>query len=260
MSAVVPLKTGNAIKAIIPEDVEQVFRLAQAISKSGLAPSTMKDPEKLLVAIMHGLEVGLPPMQAVQRIAVINGRPAIWGDALPALLWSRNFKIDEWIDGGVAHCKVTRPDGTAIVRSFSDQDAKKAGLLGKPGPWQQYPDRMKQMRARGFACRDGAADALSGLYVAEELVDAPEMVDVTPKRKSSNAAKKDGETVPLFNEILSHMQRTETADDLQVVADQYAQEIENLPAAWAEIVRDTYEFRMKDFAAAEADGGSNDQG
>ena len=76
-NAVVPLRSGNSIQAIIPQDVEQVFRLATAIAKSGLAPSTMKDPEKLVVAIMHGLEIGLPPMQAVQRIAMINGRPAL---------------------------------------------------------------------------------------------------------------------------------------------------------------------------------------
>jgi len=248
---IVPLKSGGAIQAIVPTDVEQVFRLATAISKSGLAPSTMKDPEKLVVAIMHGLEIGLPPMQAVQRIAVINGRPAIWGDALPAILWSKGFKLIEGVLDGVATCTVVRPDGERVTRTFTSADAKKAGLLGKPGPWQQYPDRMLQMRARGFACRDGAADALSGLYVAEELVDAPELIESKPKRKSSSAAKKDGQTVELFNEIVANLQRSQTTDDLQVIADRYAQEIEELPAAWCEIVRDTFEFRMKDLSAIE---------
>jgi hypothetical protein len=250
-TSVIPLKSGSAIQALIPQDIEQAFRLATAIAKSGLAPSTMKDPEKILVAIMHGLEVGLPPMQAVQKIAVINGRPAMWGDALPALLWSRGFKLDEKVEEGVATCTVIRPDGSKITRTFSDADAKKAGLLGKPGPWQQFPDRMKQMRARGFACRDGAADVLSGLYIAEELVDAPELVDAGPKRKSSNAAKKDGVTVEVFNEILRHLNDAQTPDDLQVISDRYAQEIAELPKSWAEIVSDTFEFRMKDLTATE---------
>lgn len=248
-NAVVPLKTGSAIKAIIPEDVEQVFRLANAIAKSGMAPSTMKDPEKLVVAIMHGLEVGLPPMQAVQKIAVINGRPAMWGDALPALLWARGFKLKEWIDGEAAFCTVTRPDGEQITRTFTEADAKKAGLLGKPGPWQQFPHRMLQMRARGFACRDGAADVLSGLYIAEELVDAPELIDAGSKRKSSNAAKKDGVTVEVFNEILRHINDCQAPDDLQVISDRYAQEIAALPKSWADIVSETFEFRMKDLSA-----------
>lgn len=246
---VVPLRSGGAIQAIIPTDVEQVFRLATAIAKSGLAPSTMKDPEKLVVAIMHGLEIGLPPMQAVQKIAVINGRPALWGDAVPALLWSRGFKLEETVAEGVATCTVIRPDGARITRTFSEAEAKKAGLLGKPGPWQQFPQRMLAMRARAFAARDGAADALSGLYVAEELVDAPELVDATPKRKSSSAAKKDGVTVEVFNEIIRHLNDCTSADDLQVISDRYAQEIADLPRAWAEIVSETFEFRMKDLTA-----------
>jgi hypothetical protein len=250
-TAVVPLRTGNAIQAIIPQDVEQVFRLATAISKSGLAPSTMKDPEKLVVAIMHGLEIGLPPMQAVQRIAVINGRPAIWGDALPALILSKGFKLIEDVTDGVATCTVIRPDGDRITRTFTKADAEKAGLFGKPGPWQQYPNRMLQMRARGYACRDGAADALSGLYVAEELADSPEAIEAGPKRKSSNAAKKDGQTVEVFNEILRHMNDAQTPDDLQIISDRYAQEIAELPKSWAEIVADTFEFRMKDLTATE---------
>lgn len=255
-NAVVPLRSGAVIQAIIPQDVEQVFRLATAISKSGLAPSTMKDPEKLVVAIMHGLEIGLPPMQAVQRIAVINGRPAIWGDALPALLWARGFKLEEGVADGVATCTVIRPDGSRITRSFTNGDAKKAGLLGKPGPWQQYPDRMLQMRARGFAARDGAADVLSGLYVAEELADAPELIEATPKRKSSSSAKKDGETFPLFKEIESKFDNAQTVEDLVSFSDMYAQELADMPKEWKKILDDTYEFRMKDLTAEGQDDGA----
>jgi hypothetical protein len=249
MTNIVALKSGNSIQAIIPTDIDQAFRLATAISKSGLAPSTMREPEKIMVAIMHGLEIGLPPMQSLQRIAVINGRPALWGDAVPALLWSRGFKIEEAVENGVATCTVIRPDGTKITRTFSEADAKKAGLLGKPGPWQQFPQRMLAMRARAFAARDGAADALSGLYVAEELVDAPELIEAAPKRKSSSAAKKDGVTVEVFNEIIRHLNECQSPDDLQVVSDRYAQEIADLPKSWAEIVADTFEFRMKDLTA-----------
>ena len=38
-----------------------------------------------MLAVQLGSEVGLRPMQALQNIAVINGRPAVWGDALPGL-------------------------------------------------------------------------------------------------------------------------------------------------------------------------------
>jgi hypothetical protein len=85
--------------------------------------------------------------------------------------------------------------------------------------------------------------------VAEELADSPETIDAASKRKSSSAAKKDGVTVEVFNEILRHMTASETADDLAMISDRYAQEIADLPRAWAEIVSETFEFRMKDLNA-----------
>lgn len=186
MSNIVPLKSGSAIAPIIPTSVEEVFRLAKGISDSGLAPRGMDKPEQVTVAIMTGLEIGLPPMFAIQKIAVINGRPALWGDALPALLLAKGFRLRERIEGvgdaRVAWCEVIRPDGDKVERSFSVGDAKEAGLWGKAGPWKQYPARMLQMRARGFACRDGAADVLSGLYLKEEIDDAEPMRDITPAR------------------------------------------------------------------------------
>ena len=154
----VVLRTGAKIAGIVPTSIEEVFRLATAVAKSGLAPKGMNTPEALTVAIMQGMEIGLPPMMAINKIAVVNGRPTLWGDAIPALLWANGFKLREWIDGDSAHCEVTRPTGEVIERKFSTDDARKAGLWGKQGPWAQYPDRMKAMRARGFASRDGAPD------------------------------------------------------------------------------------------------------
>src|SRR3546814_15381125 len=52
-------------------------------------------------------------------------------------------------------------------------DAKKAGLAGKQGPGSQYPQRMRQMRARAWAMRDGFADVLKGIGIAEEVRDFP---------------------------------------------------------------------------------------
>ena len=60
------------------------------------------------------------------------------------------------------------------MTTFSEQDAKVAGLWGKSGPWKQYPKRMLQMRARGFNLRDNFADILGGLITAEEARDMPE--------------------------------------------------------------------------------------
>jgi hypothetical protein len=183
MSNVVALKSGAQAVGIVPTNIEEAYRLANAIHQSGMAPKDLNSPEKCMVAIMQGLELGLPPMFAINKIAVINGRPTLWGDAIPALLQSRGFKLTETHSGEgdarAAVCLVTRPDGSTYERRFSVGDAKVAGLWGKAGPWKAYPDRMLQMRARGFAARDGAADVLGGLYLREEI-EEEQMRDITP--------------------------------------------------------------------------------
>jgi len=179
-----PLVAGERPTAIVPQTIEQVWRLAELSAASGLAPKDMSTPEKCAVVILHGLEVGLPPMQALQRICVINGRPAIWGDAVLGLVRASRLleSIKEVIEGEgdnmIARCIVKRVgDAEAVERTFSAADAKAAGLLGKPGPWQQYKKRMMQMRARSFCLRDVFPDVTGGMYLAEEVED---MRDVTP--------------------------------------------------------------------------------
>jgi hypothetical protein len=58
-----------------------------------------------------------------------------------------------------------------VRHTFGMEDAKTAGLLGKSGPWTNYPRRMRQMRARGYALRDAFPDILMGLSIVEEVQD-----------------------------------------------------------------------------------------
>ena len=85
-----PLVAGpQKVMAIVPTDIDQVYRLAGAIVRADMAPKGFeKNVEKVTVAILHGLEVGLTPMAALQSIAVINGMPSIWGDGALALIVS----------------------------------------------------------------------------------------------------------------------------------------------------------------------------
>lgn len=171
------------ISPIVPRDFEQVWRLATMLAASDMVPKTyVRRPEATAAAIMHGMEVGLTPMAALQSIAVINGTPSVWGDGAIALVRGSGLceGIKEWIEGegdrAVAYCEVRRKgEADPIKRSFSMGDARKAGLAGKQNtPWQTYPRRMLQMRARSWALRDGFADVLRGLRIAEEVQDYQE--------------------------------------------------------------------------------------
>lgn len=178
---------GNAIGALVPQSLDDAFRLSKALASSGdMVPKHFQGkPEMVMAAIVRGMEIGLAPMQALSNIAVINGRASLWGDAMPALMQRAGHHIDVELTGEgddmVATATLTRGDtGKTVVRTFSVEDAKKANLWGKAGPWQQYPKRMLSNRARAWAVRDGAADALMGLQIAEETSDY-HVKDVTPK-------------------------------------------------------------------------------
>lgn len=259
---VVPLRTGGTIAGIVPTSIEEVFRLATAIAKSGMAPRDMSTPEKLTVAILHGLEIGIPPMMAINKIAVVNGRPTLWGDAIPALLLSKGFKIREEIETGpsgrAAICTVIRPNGETIERTFSETDAKTAGLWGKPGPWKQYPDRMLQMRARGLAARDGAADVLSGIYLAEEAQDISEPTqtnDLLPslpaqeaKRKSAAESKRDG-TDGTMEDLRRKIGHAETLEQLENIRNENSAFWTHAPYSWVQIVQAEFDDKVQEFQA-----------
>lgn len=167
--------------------LDEAYRFAAMIHASGWAPMVgarqdrrPMNTNEIFAAIQLGAEVGLPPMQAVQNIAVINGRPTIWGDAMPAICrmsgqfdddgFQEFFEGEPFADDFTAVCKSKRIGSKTVYEGrFSVADAKKADLWGKPGPWQQYPRRMLQMRARAFSLRDGFNDVLCGLHAREEI-------------------------------------------------------------------------------------------
>jgi len=173
-----PLIAGNKPTAIVPVDFDGAYRIANVVVQARMAPKTLDTVEKAMVAILHGLEVGLTPMNALQSIAVINGRPTIWGDGAIGLI--RASGLLEWmreslseVDGVLtATCTLKRKgDPEPAVGTFSLADARTAGLLTKDGPWQTYPKRMLQARARAWPLRDTFADVLKGLHIREEVED-----------------------------------------------------------------------------------------
>ena len=188
------LASGGRIAAIVPQDFESAWRMAQVVVAAGMAPKSVNTIEKACVAIMHGMEVGLTPMAALQSIAVVNGSPTIWGDGMLGLVRSSGLleSIEEEQetdkDGPtVAWCNVKRKGEAGMVTGcFTRAEAMKARLWTKEGPWTQYPRRMMQMRARAFALRDAFADVLRGLHSREEAEDIPAS-DVTGRGSVSFA-------------------------------------------------------------------------
>lgn len=206
-----PLKAGGFLN---PSTLAEALECASYISKSSFCPKDYRDkPGDILICLQMGQELEVPPMQALQGIAVINGRPAVWGDLLLALCRrSSEFEyIEEFLDEGTmtAVCKVKRKNEPVTVRSFSKADAEKARLWSKEGPWTNYPKRMLQMRARAIACRDTFTDVLKGMQSAEEIMDIIDYSIIEQKGENLNDAINEAQVIDLRDK-LKQCNRSET--------------------------------------------------
>lgn len=185
------IEIGN--RGLTPTTINDLYRMAKAAVAGGFAPDMT--PEQAFAAMQFGAEVGLSPFQSLSAIAVINGKPALYGDGARAIVEASGEleDADEWFEhqsarvGGfppqpddttTAFCMLKRRGRTAQTRSFSVADAKRAGLWGKAGPWSQYPQRMLPARAAGFCRRDVFPDKLKGF---RDDIEARDIIDVTPE-------------------------------------------------------------------------------
>ena len=165
-----------------PATITEAIQFSEMLASSQMVPKAYQGkPQDIMVCVQWGYEIGLAPMQALQNIAVINGKPSVYGDAAMALVQASPVceDVEEYFEGEgtpnpVAVCVAQRKGRKPVTAKFSVEDAKRAGLWGKQGPWTAYPKRMMQMRARGFALRDAFPDVLKGLITAEEAQDYPD--------------------------------------------------------------------------------------
>lgn len=175
-----PLAQRIAAFDLTPTTYDEFMTYAHMLADSDFVPKDYKGkPGNCAIAMQWGAEIGLKPLQALQNIAAINGRPTLWGDSMLALVRGSGlleYIHEEQSPDGTAVCRVKRR-GELIeqVRTFSDEDATRAKLTGKEGPWTTNPARMKQMRARAFALRDVFTDVLRGMQSAEEQSDIIDM-------------------------------------------------------------------------------------
>ena len=160
-----------------PQSLNEAMEFANMLANSNLVPKAYQQkPGDIMVACQWGAEIGLKPLQSLQNIAVINNIPAVWGDALVALVRGSGlceYIKQDWDDASkTATCRVKRKGEPEEMRQFSEEDARVAGHLNKD-TYKKNLQRMLSIRARAFALRDVFADVLKGLKVAEEVEDYP---------------------------------------------------------------------------------------
>lgn len=181
----------NDLTVYEPRNFGELEAFANRVVRTNLVPQAYRNkPDDAMVAMMFGKETGgLGPLTSLQFIAVINGRPGYYSDAVPGVALNKGLitDIEEYAEGTPYEddykrvCIVTKANGKKVTAEFSVADAKKAGLWGKQGPWTAFPKRMLQWRAKGYGVRDAAPHLLFGNTV-EELRDLEEQPHIGPDR------------------------------------------------------------------------------
>ncbi len=192
------LSTNTGGFSLSPQNLNEAMQLAELMANSEMVPKDyIGKPGNVLIAVQMGAELGLKPVQALQNIAVVNGRPSVWGDGLRALIMSAPdlVGIQDTLDSSsmIARCVINRNINGNVVEfigEFSQEDAVNAGLWGR-NTWKNYPKKMMEWRAFGYAARKAYADRLRGIQLAEEQrdveiatayqpEDVPKEKDITP--------------------------------------------------------------------------------
>lgn len=211
---------------LTPQSLQDAIQIADILAKSDFVPKDFQNKSgNILVALQWGAEIGLQPLQALQNIAIINGRPAIWGDAMLALVRQSGLlvAIDEKQTDIMATCTVQRKGEEPYTTTFTMEDAKRAGLANR-NTWSAYPKRMMQMRARAYALRDVFPDVLKGMAIAEEEKDKE--IDVTPEIVQSEQPKANSGAKALKERLKSKVVETQT-DVVSIDLSQYYTAIAN---------------------------------
>lgn len=184
--------TGSQIRqslARMAAEMQACYELCKIMASSPFCPNGLKgSPANVFLAVKYGESLGLEPLQALQGITVISGKPTLFGDSLLAVCKPYGDVLESYDSKThTATCTCKRPGYEPLTRTYSLQQAMEAGLVSfnkeghavgrvKDGwsataPWGAYTQRMLQMRARGFALRDAFPDILKGVISAEEASD-----------------------------------------------------------------------------------------
>lgn len=204
----------------LPEKISYAEHLAQ----SGLLPSAYRrQPANVLYAIEYGEMLGLAPLAAITGLHIIDGKPTASAGMVSALVREAGHRLRNGYDKktGVGWCEIVRCDdpeftyrvewtlARAVIAELCELKNGKPyarSKLGKPTPWELYPEAMLKARAITECAREACEEALNGVhYTPEELgaeVDeSGEPIRVTAERADQPATP--AEEMPNWEEELA---------------------------------------------------------
>jgi hypothetical protein len=252
--------------------VSDMERMAKAFAASKLFG--VQNLDQALALMLVAQAEGRHPASAAQDYNIIQGRPAKKADAMLRDFLAAGGKV-EWhaLTDETADATFSHPSGGS---ARIDWTVKRANAAGISNPmWKKYPRQMLRSRTVSEGVRTVCPGATSGMYVPEEVQDivssdAPktaiahspvndaidaEFTAAEPVvRKSSAAAKRDGDDVTIKAEI----GKASTAE-LIAWREHFDTRTAHLPNAWLDSISDMIDLRSEELHAEEA-GSNMDEG
>lgn len=169
-----PNATSLSLQVRSPDDLQ---RLARLFAASGLFGRNAAAPDALMaecaIKILAGMEAGFGPFASAAGVSVVNGRPGFGANLLAQAIKRHptyDYRVLEKTD---QVCRIKFLAGKEVLGEevFTIAMAERAGLVGKAGPWRQYPEAMLFARCLSAGMRTHCPDALGGApaYTPEEL-------------------------------------------------------------------------------------------
>lgn len=158
--------------------------LARALAQSGYWED-ISQASQALAKILFGRELGFGPAASLSNIYIQDGKPEVQGHLIAAGI-RRSGKYEyriRTLTEERCEIEILRADGEDLIGTsrFDRDDAKQAGLLGKP-MWEKYPRNMLFNRCISNAHRWFCPDVFqTNVYALGEISDAePERRIVPP--------------------------------------------------------------------------------
>ncbi|MFD3748369.1 hypothetical protein [Nocardia sp. NPDC058633] len=185
--------------------IEVSYGFAEKICRTAIVPKIYQGkPQDAAVAILHGAELGLNPLAALQNVFPVHGMPSIYAKTMVALLKSKGYKF-KTVEAGPEKVTFTGwwPGEDPETSTWTIERATKAGFVPtideKTGEFarnkwdklignEKYllqPEEMLWAKAAATVCKRLAPHILLGLAVAEDQedrADEPEPVRVASER------------------------------------------------------------------------------
>lgn len=169
---------GHLAAPMAPMSLPDLFKLGEMLVTTGFLAKAVDTPAKAVAIMLKGQELGIPPMYALNNIAVVNGKTVCQAELMLSLIYrdhgSRALEILETNDR-VCRVRYQRRGGQPGELAFTIEEADAAGLLNKPGPpggvapWKGYRPAMLRARVISAAARIAFPDTIAGMYTPEEM-------------------------------------------------------------------------------------------